>query len=307
MIADGSAFLDRAGRVLAVDGTFLALLRIPSGGATDGLRRRATRDQALAAFLAGDGPDALRLAGEGGAPDCELVRVAGEAGLLLRALPIEDGLGAPASEYAMQAVLLARLAGSLAHEVKNPLNAMALQLALLGDKIGAESGALATACASNLASLKNQIGRVNEVVRRYLDVADPPSSGGFDAGSLLCDATQLLGHEARRRRVAVACEAQPGAVRAAGDPARAARLVLGLLWRALVGTPEGGRLLTHASIAGGEVTMAIEHGRAWADPSQAWMDGVVAAGAREMGGRLDETSDEDTVRVALTLPKERPL
>lgn len=307
MIADGSAFLDRTGRVLAADPAFLALLHLGPAEATDGLRVRARANGALAAFLAGEGPDGLRLDAQDGAPSCELVRVAAEAGLLVRAIPIEGGLGTPALEYAMQAILLARLAGSLAHEVKNPLNAMALQLALLGDKIDAESGALANACAGNLTSLKNQIGRVNEVVRRYLDVADPPSSGGFDAGSLLSDATQLLGHEARRRRVAVACDAQSGATLAAGDASRAARLVLGLLWRALGGTPDGGRVLTQASSSGREVTLSVEHERAAADPSQAWMDEVVAAGARQMGGRLEQTTERDTVRVALMLPKERPL
>jgi hypothetical protein len=55
------------------------------------------------------------------------------------------------------------------------------------------------------------------------------------------------------------------------------------------------------------VTLAVEHERAEADPSQAWMDEVVAAGARQMGGRLDETAEGNTARVALTLPKERPL
>lgn len=307
MIADGSAFLDASGRVLAADPAFLALLRLPPGGATEALRQRARSSSELATFLSGAGPAALRLAAADGGPDCELSRLEGEAGLLLRAQPLEGGLSAPTAEYAMQAVLLARLAGSLAHEVKNPLNAMALQLALLGDKIGTESEALAAACAGNLASLKNQIMRVNEVVRRYLDVADPPAAGGFDAGGLLCDVTQLLAHEARRRRVALACEAQPGAARAAGDAARAARLLLGLVWRALTTTPEGGRLLTQAASSGAEVTLAVEHGRGPPEPSQAWMDEVGAAGAREMGGRLEETSDEDSVRVALRLPKERPL
>lgn len=307
MIADGSAFLDRTGRVLAADPAFRSLLRLPAEGATDLLQLRAGRSAALAAFLAGEGPDTLHLAAEGEETGCELGRVVEEAGLLLRAVPAEAGLGTPTAEYAMQALLLARLAGSVAHEVKNPLNAMALQLALLGDKIGVESDGLAAACASNLASLKNQVGRVNEVVRRYLDVADPAPSGGFDAGSLLLDATQLFGHEARRRRVAIGCEAQSGAARAAGDPARAARLLLGLLWRALTSTPEGGRLLTQATTAGAEVTLAIEHARGSADPALAWMSEVTAAGARQMGGRLEQTSQEDTVRVAFTLPKERTL
>jgi signal transduction histidine kinase len=307
MIAEGSAFLDRSGHILAADGAFLTCLRLPAGDATIALRERAAADPALATLLAGNGPDAVRLAGPDGAVCCELTRITSDAGFLLRVRSADAAAPAPVDEYAMQAVALARLAGSVAHEVKNPLNAMALQLALLGDKIATESDALATACAGNLGSLRNQIGRVNEVVRRFLEVADPPPSNGFDAGGLLADATNLFGHEARRRRVALVCEAQPDSLRASGDPARAARLLLGLLWRAIAATPQAGRLLARASPAGTEVVLALEHGRGEPDPSLAWVGAVVANAAREMGGRLEESTSGESARVALVLPRERPL
>ncbi len=225
---------------------------------------------------------------------------------MLRALPIEDGLGAPAAEYAMQAVLLARLAGSLAHEVKNPLNAMALQLALLGDKVASAGDGLGTACAGNLASLKNQIGRINDVVRRYLELADPAPATGLDAGMLLADAAHLFGHEARRRRIALVCEAVPGTVRAGADPTRAARLVLGVLWRAVTTTPDGGKLLVRAGVSGREALLALEHARGEPDPALAWIGEAVADGVRELGGRLEESADEGMVRVAIVLPREDP-
>jgi phosphoglycerate-specific signal transduction histidine kinase len=217
----------------------------------------------------------------------------------------EAPLPAPPLEYALQAVSLARLAGSVAHEVKNPLNAMALQLALLGDKIGSSSGALASACAGNLGSIKTQIGRVNEVIRRYLDVADPPHAEGFDAGGLLADAANLFGHEARRRRVALTCDAQPGTLRAAGDPARVARLLLGMFWRAITGTPEGGRMVARAAAHDGEVSLTLEHAAGPADPGTGWMGAVVAAGAESLGGRFEEGPAGDLVRVTLVLPRER--
>ncbi len=225
--------------------------------------------------------------------------------MLLQVRREGSALDAPALELAMEAVALVRLAGTMAHEVKNPLNAMALQLALLGDKISTESEVLAAACAGNLASLKNQVGRVNEVVRRFVDVCDPPPAEAFDAGSLLADAANLFGHEARRRRVALTCEASPDGLRAAGDPARAARLLLALLWRAITATPAGGRLLVRAAPRGDEVVLALEHGRGEADPALAWMGEVVEAAAPQMGGRLEESAAGDVVRVALVLPRER--
>ncbi len=260
----------------------------------------------LATLLAGEGPERVHLPALEGASACELVRVKSDAGVLLRASAAGGALAAPALEYAMQAIALVRLAGSVAHEVKNPLNAMALQLALLGDKIEA-NGPLASSCAGNLVSLKNQIGRINEVVRRYLDVADPTPSGAFDAGSLLADVANIFSHEARRRHISLACQAGPGTVRASGDPERAARLLLGLLWSAVSGTPSGGRLLARVASTATEAVLSVEHTRGIPDPALGWVLEVVAAAAPAMRGRLEESSEGDTVRVALVLPKERPL
>jgi len=182
---------------------------------------------------------------------------------------------------------------------------MALQVALLGEKVGAADEALAASCAGHLTSLKNQIIRINEVMRRYVDVADPAPSSGFDAGSLLADAAQLFGHEARRRRIALLCEASSGAVHAAGDPVRTARLLLGLLWSAVSCTGDGGRLLARAFSTPREARLVLEHTRGVGEPGSAELRAVVAAGAAEMGGRLEESSEDDLVRAALVLPKER--
>ena len=308
MISEGSAFLDRSGRVIVADAGFRMLLGLPGGDASDALQGRLGADPALAALLSGEGPASVRLAASDSAPACDLRRVQSDAGLLLRASATDPVLAAPAIEYAMQGIALMRLAASLAHEVKNPLNAMALQLALLTDKIGTTSEELASACAGNLGSLKNQIHRIDEVMRRYLEVADPGPSGGFDAGSLLADVTNLFGHEARRRRIAlVPCEAAPGTVRAAGDPGRVARLLLGLLWRAVTGTLEGGRLASRAAVTVPGAVLTVEYTRGSSDPAAAWMGDVIEAAVPELGARLEESSEGDTVMVALVLPKERPL
>ncbi|HET9594669.1 MAG TPA: histidine kinase dimerization/phospho-acceptor domain-containing protein [Anaeromyxobacteraceae bacterium] len=305
MVSEGTAFLDPAGRVLAADEAFGAL--VGAGPGADLRSAAAFRNgvrERLEDFLAGRGPAVLSVPGAGDSPGLELERLAHGHGVLLRARP-SGGDAVPSREYALQAVSLARLAGSVAHEVKNPLNAMVLQLALLSDKIAAASDPLSAACAGNLTSLKNQIARVNEVIRRYLDVADPPQATGFDAGAMVADAASLFGHEARRRRLALTCEAAPGVLRAAGDPARAARLLLGLFWRAVTSTPAEGRLLARAAASGDEVVLSIEHAAGRGEPDLAWMDGIVSDGAAAMGGRLEAAADAGIVRVALVLPKER--
>jgi signal transduction histidine kinase len=306
MLLEGSAFLDRSGRVVVADDRFRALLGLSDGDPTAALRDRTAADPELAEVVAGGGPDRVRVRADGGADALELTRIACAEGLLLRARALEGGAAAPLPELALQGVALARLAPSIAHEVKNPLNAMALQLALLGDKIGSASEALATACAGNLGSLRNQIARIDALVRRYVDVADPTPGTGFDAGGLLADVTQLLGHEARRRRIAVTCEAAPEALRARGDAVRVARLVLGLAWRAVVGTPDGGRLLVRAAARDGECVLGVERPAGAAEPPElAWVGRALAEGARAVGGRLEESDEAGLMRAALVLPKER--
>jgi hypothetical protein len=303
MISEGSAFLDRSGRVLVADPAFRACLGLPVGDLDGALHLRAEGDPALAAFVCGAGPDVLRVAVDGGVT-CDLRRFSCEGGFLVCADPGAGDRLAHVAELAIQGIVLSRLAGSIAHEVKNPLNAMALQLALLGDKIASESDALASSCAGNLQSLKNQIGRVNEVVRRLVDVSDPPQGTGLDASTLASDVTSLLGHEARRRRIALSCE--PSApIHAAGDSARAARLVLALIWSALGDTPEGGRVVVRAAAADGEAVITIDHGRGARDASLSWTDDVIAAGAGEMGGRVEREARGDAARTALRLPRER--
>jgi hypothetical protein len=202
----------------------------------------------------------------------------------------------------MHSLALARLAGGLAHDVKNPLNAMALQLALLTDKIGGAGEPLASACANNLASLRNQIGRVNDVVRRLADVSDPAPATAFDLGALAADAAALFAHEARRRRVAWTAEAAPGAVHGRGDPARVARLLLGLLWRAL-SRAEGGAASLRASTDGDDALVALEHGPG-TEPGLAWVPEVAAEALAEMGGRLVRAQVEPIERLELRLRRE---
>ena len=220
-----------------------------------------------------------------------------------RAVTIEEPLRLAALEHAMQALALARLAGGMAHDVKNPLNAMALQIALLGDKIASGGDDLATACAGNLSSMRNQIVRIDELVRRFADLADPAASATVDVGQLVCDVAALFGHEARRRRGGVTCEATPGIVLARADAGRTARVVLGLACRALSGIEEGGVVSLRAAIDGGDAVIAIEHSAA-AEPSLAWILAVATESARDMGGTCSRAEHGNGELVELRFERE---
>ncbi len=296
--ATGAAFVDRSGTVLAADRAFVERLGLGPAEPTAALRARAERSPELAELLAGGGRGRVRMAGADGAA-VEIERVPSAAGALLvaREVRAQEWL-----EHAMGSHGLARLAAGVAHDVKNPLNAMSLQVALLVDKLSqSDAGA---ASAGHLGALRDQIARVNEVVRRFVDVADPGGPlGHVDVGVLLADAIALFAHDARRRKIEVSMERQPGAVRTRCDSGRVGRLVVGLLSRALAETPDGGRLGGRAEARGSDAVLAIEHTAGDPDPDLGYYTEVAAACADALGGWFSLERGDGVERFVLSLPR----
>jgi signal transduction histidine kinase len=298
LLAAGAAFVDRTGAVIAADHGFLAWLG-PAGDPTGSLRSRAAEEPDLGALLAGEGSGVARIA-DGAGVSVEVERIASGSGALLVLRTSREGEWL---EQAMRSAGLARLASGVAHDIKNPLNAMSLQVALLGEKLSPSPEA-AAAAATHLVAVRDQITRVNEVLRRFVDVAEPGAPLGFaDVGALLADLGVLFGHEARRRRLTLTVEAQPGDVRTSCDPARAGRLVMGLFARALAETPDGGRLAVKTDARGRAVVVAIEHTPGDPGPDQGYYTEAARVAAKALGGEFAQERKGDGVRLSLALPK----
>jgi signal transduction histidine kinase len=297
--ARGAAFVDRNGAVIAADDGFITQLGLGSADPSGALRARAETTPDLRALLAGEGPAVARVEGAGGEV-IELERVAAGTGSLLVA---RSARASEWLEHAMRSQGLTRLAAGVAHDIKNPLNAMALQIALLADKLSG-AGDAGVASAAHLGALRDQIGRVNDVVRRFLDVTDPSAPLGYtDVGALVADTASLFGHDARRRRVELAVEASPGSARTRCDPGRVSRLVVGLFFRALVETPERGRLSVRVGGDGPDVRVEIEHAVTEPDPELGYYTAVAAAAADLLGGALAVSHDHGTEKLFLRLPR----
>jgi len=298
-LAAGAAFLDASGAVVAADAGFRALLGLGDGDPRAALLARAEEDPALRALLAGEGPASVAVPGAGGGP-VQVERIPGDGGALLvaRVAALGDAL-----EHAMRSDALGRVANGVSHDIRNPLNAMALQIALLGEKISASPEASAAA-AVHLAALRDQVNRVNSVLRRFVDVAEPGAPLGYtDVGALVADVAALLGHEGRRRRIELAVDAPSGALRTACDPERVARLVLGLVARALAETPDGGRLAVRAEPDGTGIAIRIEHAAGAPEAGAGYYRGAAAAGAMRLGGALAEERRNGVARTTLALPR----
>lgn len=210
---------------------------------------------------------------------------------------------AEAPELAMQGLALARAASGLAHQVRNPLNAMALQVALLTEKLSADAG-MAANCAGTLAKLREQIGRVDGAVRAYLDAAERAPGSSFAPARLLAEGMGLFEHEARRRQVTLEAELAAPGLLARGDPARLGRMWMGLLWRAVEEARPGGWVRLRCRREEGEIALAVEWRAAGSQPELAWIAEAVAAGAAALGARLEEWQGEGVAGAALRLRAE---
>ncbi len=299
LLAVGAAFVDRSGAVVTADPGFVARLGLRAEDPTGTLHARAEALPALRALLRGDGPATVPVHVDG-VGVVEVERIPAVAGLLLVLRAPRAGAWL---EEAMRSSGLGRIAGGVAHDIKNPLNAMSLQVALLGEKLAASVEASAAA-STHLAAVRDQIGRVNEVLRRFVDVADPGAPLGYtDVGALVADVGALLGHEARRRRINLSVDAPVGVARTSCDPARVGRLILGLFARALAETPDGGRLSARAEARGASSGMDIEHTPGDPDAEVGYYTEVAGAAARALGGGFEHGLRDGVARLSLALPR----
>ena len=166
-----------------------------------------------------------------------------------------------AIRYARKLEALSRLSAGVAHEVKNPLNAMMIHLELLRQQFEplaepagvARAGAAGPAAARTPAEsaealehvevIANEIRRLDEVVQGFLKFARPEDLKLQPVGlaALLDEVSAIAGPEAGRAGVTLVIECA-GAPDVNGDPAMLRQAFLNLALNACQAMPNGGTL-----------------------------------------------------------------
>jgi len=101
---------------------------------------------------------------------------------------------------------------SLLHDVRNPLNALAINLEVLNEKLKGEDGEVPPGQAKNLKAMREQVTRVDAILRQFSEflVHRTGSEGEASLSETLERVLGVLGHEGRRRRIKVQPAIEPG-------------------------------------------------------------------------------------------------
>ena len=157
--------------------------------------------------------------------------------------------------YSRKAAAIGRLLAGVAHEVKNPLNAMTIHLELLKQKLGAIKEPIVVPAAGSGASktldlskhvniIASEIKRLDEVVAGFLKFARPEELKlqPTRLNNVIHDVVMTITPEAHRRRVTLRDECGAISPTINADQGMLMQAVLNLAINALQAMPDGGTL-----------------------------------------------------------------
>ncbi|WP_240486622.1 sensor histidine kinase [Hyalangium minutum] len=103
------------------------------------------------------------------------------------------------------------LMDSLLHDVRNPLNALSINLEVLSEKLKGETGEVPPSQAKNIKAMRDQIQRVDGILRQFADfIVFRGSTGGEVVLSELAKRSlDVIAHESRRRRLKLNVAIEP--------------------------------------------------------------------------------------------------
>lgn len=153
-----------------------------------------------------------------------------------------------------------RLVESLLHDARNPLNALAIHLEVLTEKLKDDSGAVPPTLEKNLRAMREQVLKVDHVLRIFADflIIEPNRLSEVSLGEALERALEALGHEANKRRVKVKLDLEAGLKVRLADPLALRFLAYQSLLRAVQRANPGSEVEVSLTRAGGRAVLRVQ-------------------------------------------------
>ncbi|MBN1210762.1 MAG: response regulator [Myxococcaceae bacterium] len=158
-------------------------------------------------------------------------------------------------ELARRAQMIEKMAtvgtmtAGLSHEIRNPLNAAALQLSVLERRVRKLPEAQQGALLEPLGLARDEIRRLDHILEDFLQFARPREfrPAQVEVEPLLRRVVDLLGGQAEARKVRLERVGPSTAARVPGEEERLRQVLINLVLNGLDATPEGGEVLVSSS------------------------------------------------------------
>ena len=186
----------------------------------------------------------------------ELGDVFDQVSAQLRAAAPEGLKPAQLAELSRRIAMVGRLTAGVAHEMKNPLNAMTIHLELLKQKLAAGRPA-----SEHAEIIEQEIRRLDERIQGFLKFVRPEetSFGPVALMPLIASVVHGVQHEAERAGVTIDRACTDGALLVEGDAAQLRDAFLNLAQNAIQAMPRGGRLtISCARVANHRIRVRVE-------------------------------------------------
>jgi signal transduction histidine kinase len=156
--------------------------------------------------------------------------------------------------------VLGTFASGLAHEVRNPLNSIGLQLALLERRIARVEPSVGLQLAEISQVIREEVRRLDGLVGDFLlfSRADRIQQGSADLDALVDDVLRLLQPEAGAAGVALRRERLGGSLPSLRvDPEKMKQVVINLVRNAIEAMPDGGEVVVESGALDGQARLVV--------------------------------------------------
>jgi signal transduction histidine kinase len=159
-------------------------------------------------------------------------------------------------DVASRLAAISRLTGGVAHEIKNPLNAIALRLDFLREKLrepGEED------LVKDIEVLSREVQRLDRVVKTFLDFSRPVEVhfADVDLAKLTREVADLMTPPAQLAHVTMEVESPFGPVPLRGDADLIKQALMNLVTNAIEAMKQGGSLRLKTACSNGAVTLEV--------------------------------------------------
>jgi len=154
-------------------------------------------------------------------------------------------------DFSTRLAAISRLSGGVAHEIKNPLNAMALHLEVLRGKLNGDQ--------PEIEVIGREIKRLDSVVKTFLNFNRPVDLNyrPIDFNDLVKQVLALVSVDASAKNVALKTILQPDKLWINGDPDLLQQAILNVINNGMEAMTDGGTLTTRTGSDGGQCQLTV--------------------------------------------------